>query len=234
MSAALRHVELAARLDDALGRFGSDLVLATSLSAEDLVVHHALDGAAARAGQQPRAFFLDTGRLHEATYRLLDAVQAKLATPIDVYFPDPVGVETLVRAQGLYGFRVSVEQRKACCAARKLQPLGRALAGKRAWLTGLRREQSPTRSALGLEEPDAPRAGVTKLNPIFDWEWPEVLAYLDLHQVPRSALYALGYLSIGCEPCTRAVAEGEDLRAGRWWWESPDHKECGLHQGGAR
>lgn len=222
---------LVAHVDHAVREYGDDLVLATSLSAEDLVVHHALDRAAAHYGKQPRAFFLDTGRLHEVTYRLLDTARARFATPIDVYFPDAIAVETLVRAQGAYGFRESIEARKACCGVRKLQPLERALAGKRAWLTGLRRDQSPTRSGVSPVEPDLARPGVTKLNPLHDWDWDAVLAYLDDHQLPRSPLHTQGYVSIGCEPCTRAIEPGEDPRAGRWWWESAEHKECGLHKG---
>jgi phosphoadenosine phosphosulfate reductase len=145
-----------------------------------------------------------------------------------VYCPDASTVEAYVRDQGINGFYRSVEQRKACCAIRKVEPLKRALAGRGAWITGLRAAQSTTRTALGLREQDA-TFGLVKFNPLAEWSEAEVWAYLRIHNVPYNALHDQFYPSIGCAPCTRAVAVGEDIRAGRWWWEDPALKECGLH-----
>jgi phosphoadenosine phosphosulfate reductase len=196
----------------------------SSLGAEDMVVLDLI-----RSRQLPIAIFtLDTGRLPEATYTLLQQIEARYGRCVTVYFPDPDAVQQLVSAQGINGFYASVAQRKACCAVRKLEPLGRALAGKQAWVTGLRAQQSEARAALAAREQD-PQRGLEKFNPLFDWSEAEVWDYLRRHQVPYNALHDQGYPSIGCAPCTRAVAPGEDLRAGRWWWEDATPKECGLH-----
>jgi phosphoadenosine phosphosulfate reductase len=145
-----------------------------------------------------------------------------------VLFPNGAAVERLVAERGINGFFDSVENRKACCQVRKVEPLARTLAGKRAWITGLRRAQSLTRESLPLQEHDAAN-GLEKFNPLADWKEQEVWAYLRVNGVPYNALHDRGFPSIGCEPCTRAVTPGEDVRAGRWWWEQPGGRECGLH-----
>jgi phosphoadenosine phosphosulfate reductase len=213
----------------AVATHGSRLAVASSLGVEDMVVLDAVARAARELGQAPRAFVLDTGRLHESTLLFLSRVRATYAVTIDVLYPSAEGVERLVREQGPYGFRDSIEARKACCAARKLEPLARALEGASAWMTGLRRAQSPTRAAVEVVEVDAARPTLLKLNPLAHWDDARVWAYVARHGVPVHPLHAEGFPSIGCEPCTRAVAPGEDPRAGRWWWESPEHKEGGLH-----
>ena len=143
-------------------------------------------------------------------------------------------VELLVREKGHFSFRRSIEDRKECCGIRKVEPLRRALAGRAAWVTGLRREQSVTRTAVEVLELDAAHGGIAKLNPLAAWTEAQVWSYAREHGLPVNALHARGYPSIGCAPCTRAIAPGEDARAGRWWWESAEHKECGLHPGGGR
>jgi phosphoadenosine phosphosulfate reductase len=173
-------------------------------------------------------FTLDTGRLPPETYELLHEIEQRYKTKVRVYCPDTAAVEKLVRINGINGFYDSLAQRKDCCGVRKVAPLGRALAGKRAWITGLRREQAESRHALSYEEVDA-RHGIPKFNPLLDWTTADVWAYLRQHGVPYNKLHDRGYPSIGCAPCTRAVAPGEDIRAGRWWWEREGSQECGLH-----
>ncbi len=231
------HVEaLDATVRRAVDTYGSSLRVATSLSVEDVIVLDAVSRATRHVPERPRAFFLDTGRLHEETLRFLERVRERTELAIEVFFPASAGVEALVRAQGVYGFRESVEARRACCAARKLEPLGRALAGASAWMTGLRRAQSPTRAAVDLEERDDAHGGIAKISPLAHWDDAQVWDYAKDRSLPMHPLHGEGYPSIGCEPCTRPVAPGEDPRAGRWWWESSEHKECGLHpvrRGGA-
>lgn len=196
----------------------------TSLGAEDMVVLDLI-----RAHALPIAIFtLDTGRLPEETYALLEQVEARYGHVVQVFFPDAQAVASLVAERGINGFYRSVDNRKACCDVRKMQPLARALAGKRAWVTGLRAGQSEARKAVAASEPDDAR-GLTKFNPLHDWSEAEVWAYLHAHQVPYNALHDRFYPSIGCAPCTRAITPGEDIRAGRWWWEHEGAKECGLH-----
>jgi phosphoadenosine phosphosulfate reductase len=156
-------------------------------------------------------------------------VEDKYGFPLEVYAPDTVLVENLVRAKGPNSFYRSVDDRRECCGIRKLGPLARALAGARAWVTGLRRDQGPTRADVRVVEQDLANGGLIKLNPLAHWTSDRVWAFVREHRVPTHALHAQGYPSIGCAPCTRAVAEGQDPRAGRWWWEDPNHKECGLH-----
>jgi phosphoadenosine phosphosulfate reductase len=213
----------------ALETYGDGLRIACSLGVEDMVVLHEAARAAADVGKVPRVFLLDTGRLHQETYDLLDRARARYDVPIEVYFPDTVRVEELVRRQGANGFYASIDARKECCAVRKLGPLSRALVGARAWVTGLRREQSPTREGVAVVEVDAQSPDRLKLSPLAAWTEAEVWAFAKANDVPTHALHSQGFPSIGCAPCTRAVAPGEDVRAGRWWWESPEHKECGLH-----
>lgn len=203
----------------------SPAVLATSFGAEDMVLLDLL----ARHFRGIEIFTLDTGRLPKETLELMQLVQAKYAIDVKSYAPDAAAVKNYVDSVGLNGFYDSIENRKACCHIRKVEPLVRALAGKAAWLTGLRREQAPSRADLGESEFDATH-GLRKFNPLIDWSNDDVWAYIRTHDVPYNALHDRAYPSIGCEPCTRAVKPGEDARAGRWWWEAKiDQKECGLH-----
>jgi phosphoadenosine phosphosulfate reductase len=199
-------------------------VFSTSFGAEDMVVLDLIR----RLHLPIKAFTLDTGRLPEETYQLMQQVEARYGRCVEVVFPDAAAVQHLVAAQGINGFYDSVERRKACCAVRKIEPLTRALAGTSAWVTGLRAAQSVTRAALSPREWD-PAHLLTKFNPLHDWSEAEVGDYLRAFGVPINALHARGYPSIGCAPCTRAITAGEDIRAGRWWWENADTKECGLH-----
>jgi phosphoadenosine phosphosulfate reductase len=218
---------LIAATSQTLARIAADFspaVFASSLAAEDMV----LTDLILKAGLPIAIFSLDTGRLHPETLAVLDAVKAKYGYEIELYRPRPEAVEAYVAEHGLNAFYDSVEMRRECCRVRKVEPLGRALAGKRAWITGQRRAQSATRSELTIEEVDAAH-GMTKFNPLADWPEQAVWNYLRDHQVPYNALHDQGYPSIGCAPCTRAIEPGEDVRAGRWWWENPDSKECGLH-----
>jgi phosphoadenosine phosphosulfate reductase len=218
-----------------LERFGSGLVVACSFGVEDMVVLDILASLGGPTGEAPgvfpRVIVLDTGRLPEPTYELLDRVRTrypKLA--VDVYFPDATAVERLVREKGAYSFRRSVDDRKECCAIRKLAPLARALGGAEAWVTGLRRAQSTARADTLHFETDTSNGGILKLNPLADWSDDEVWRYVREHEVPYSTLHDEGYPSIGCAPCTRAVLPGEDSRSGRWWWETAgSQRECGLH-----
>jgi phosphoadenosine phosphosulfate reductase len=210
--------------------FGERAAIASSFGVEDVV----LIDLAARHAPRIGIFTLDTGRLPPETYEVIEEVRRRYRAQIVSYFPARAAVEQLEREKGFFSFRRSVEERKECCAIRKLEPLARALAGKSAWLTGLRREQSVTRAGVEVVEIDAAHGGVVKLNPLAAWTEAQVWRYAREHVLPVNALHARGYPSIGCAPCTRAVAPGEDIRAGRWWWESPEHKECGLHLGKGR
>lgn len=199
-------------------------VFTTSLGVEDmvladLIVRHAPKIAIAT---------LDTGRLPAETYELLVRAERHFKRRIEVFFPQAAAVEQYVRYNGINGFFESVTQRKSCCEVRKVEPLSRALAGKRAWITGMRRDQAATRAALSEQAWDEDH-GLTKFNPLIDWSLDDIWAYVRENKVPYNALHDQGYPSIGCAPCTRAVKPGEDVRAGRWWWESPEQKECGLH-----
>jgi phosphoadenosine phosphosulfate reductase len=198
------------------------IVQASSLGAEDQVVSDLI----ARFRLPIAVATLDTGKLHEETLALIDTVEARYGVAVERHRPLEEAVIAFVGRHGDDAMRKSVELRKACCALRKVAPLGRMLAGRTAWVTGLRREQSSDRSAVALEEVDD--AGRAKLNPLADWSWAEVWHYLAIHDVPYNALHDRFYPSIGCAPCTRAIALGEDIRAGRWWWEQ-GAKECGLH-----
>jgi phosphoadenosine phosphosulfate reductase len=200
-------------------------VLASSFGAEDMVLVDLIAQHAPAIG----VFTLDTGRLPEETHALIDRARDRYGIAIDIYFPDAARIASFVRANGVNAFYDSVELRQGCCGIRKTEPLRRALAGKGAWITGLRREQSVTRSELAHEEFDTAH-GIPKFNPLVDWSEDDVWTYLRARNVPYNALHDRGYRSIGCAPCTRAVDPGEDVRAGRWWWENPEHKECGLHR----
>lgn len=197
---------------------------ANSMGAEDMV----LTDLIARYQPDIEMFTLDTGRLPQETYDLMQEVRKRYAVPLKIYFPDAAQVEALVARIGVNGFYDSVENRKECCRVRKVEPLKRALAGKKAWITGMRREQSVTRSELKASFFDAEH-GLQKFNPLLDWTYSEVWEYIKANDVPYNALHDRFYPSIGCAPCTRAITPGEDIRAGRWWWELPESKECGLH-----
>lgn len=198
--------------------------LANSLGAEDMV----LTDLIAKGGLAIENFSLDTGRLPAETYELMARVQQHYGLKLTLYYPQHQNVEAFTRENGINGFYDSVEARKACCHARKVEPLQRALKGKKAWITGMRAQQSATRAELPLQLFDADN-GLEKFNPLADWSEKEVWAYIRLNDVPYNKLHDQFYPSIGCAPCTRPVAIGEDVRAGRWWWESPENKECGLH-----
>ena len=202
----------------------SPTTFACSFGAEDMVLLDAIS----RNAKRIEVFTLDTGRLPEETQTLLEAARDKYPVSIRTYFPDAAEVEAWIQQNGPNAFYKSVAQRKQCCEIRKIAPLHRALARKKSWITGLRREQSQARQTLELEAWDDTN-GLTKINPLVNWTNDEVWAYIKKHDVPYNALHDRGYPSIGCAPCTRAVQPGEDIRAGRWWWESSS-KECGLHQ----
>ena len=207
-----------------MSREFSPSTLASSLSIEDMV----LTDAILRNKIDISIFTLDTGRMHGDTLAVIAAIEAKYGNPIQICRPIFDDVQSYVSEHGRDGFYESVALRKKCCGIRKVEPLRRALSGKKAWLTGLRREQSVTRTELEIQTFDAV-FGLTKFNPLADWSEEEVWEYLRVYEVPYNALYDQGYRSIGCAPCSRPVVAGEDVRAGRWWWEEPDTKECGLH-----
>lgn len=199
-------------------------VFASSLAAEDMV----LTDLILRNNLNIGIFSLETGRLHAETLGMLDAVKNTYGTAITLFKPEAAAVDAYVQQHGLNAFYDSVEMRKECCRIRKVEPLNRALAGNKAWVTGQRRAQAATRTELEVQEEDAAHA-MQKFNPLADWSEEDVWHYIRSNQVPYNPLHDKGYPSIGCEPCTRAIQPGEDVRAGRWWWENPESKECGLH-----
>lgn len=200
------------------------ITFANSYGAEDMVLTDII-----MTEQLPiEIFSLDTGRLPAETYTLMGEVESTYNTKPVVFFPRHDAVEQYVRTNGINAFYESIELRKACCHMRKVEPLQRALAGKQAWVTGMRAEQATTRASLPTREFDAGNQ-LEKFNPLSDWTEKEVWAYIRMFSVPYNQLHDQFYPSIGCAPCTRAVAMGEDIRAGRWWWEDPTSKECGLH-----
>lgn len=200
------------------------IALSSSLSIED----QTLTDIIVRQGGT-RIFTLDTGRLFPETYQLIDKTNLTYGIQLEVFFPDYNEVQRMVQEEGINLFYNSIESRHRCCQVRKLEPLQRAFKGLDAWICGLRREQSVTRQDMQVVEWDAMHQ-LIKVNPLISWTEKQVWDYIKEHQVPYNKLHKQGYPSIGCEPCTRAVKPGEDVRAGRWWWESPDHRECGLHQ----
>jgi phosphoadenosine phosphosulfate reductase len=219
-----RKVEALERLLGRIALEHAPAALASSLSAEDMVI----TDANLRNGLGIGIFTLDTGRLHADTLNVVDAIRARYGYEVQIFRPDPAAVEEYVASFGRDAFYESVDLRKRCCHIRKVEPLERALAGKRAWITGQRREQAATRSGLSVQEHDAAR-GIAKFNPLADWSEAEVWEYIRGRGVPYNALHDQGYRSIGCAPCTRPTVAGEDVRAGRWWWELRDARECGLH-----
>jgi phosphoadenosine phosphosulfate reductase len=211
----------------AVRTYSPRLVFASSFGVEDVAVIDMLS----RLEPPTRIITLDTGRLPEETYEVMERVRERYKVAIESYFPDREAVERLERERGFYSFRRSVDERKYCCRIRKIEPLGRALVGADAWITGLRREQAATRTGVEVVEIDAANGSIAKINPLAFWTEPQVWTYVKEHDVPYNALHDRGYPSIGCAPCTRAIQPGEDVRAGRWWWENPTTKECGLHVG---
>lgn len=196
---------------------------AHSLGAEDMVIGHLIDALGLSIG----AFVLETGRLHPETLALLERLRAEARRPIEVMRPREEAVVQFVAREGLDAMYRSIELRKACCDIRKMEPLERALAGKQAWITGLRREQSGARAEVPLVDRTNPQR--LKYNPLAEWTWGDVWHYIRAHGVPYNPLHDQFFPSIGCAPCTRAISLGEDFRAGRWWWEDEAAKECGLH-----
>jgi phosphoadenosine phosphosulfate reductase len=219
-----QKIEAAQALLLDLGRHYSPVAFANSFGAEDMVLTDLICKHAPDIG----IFTLDTGRLPAETYTLMQETLQRYGQRIVPYFPEHQPVEQYLREHGPNGFYKSVELRKRCCYIRKVEPLKRALQGKKAWITGLRREQAPTRTDLGVKEWDEGN-GLQKFNPLIDWTHQDIWDYIHHFAVPYNALHDQHYPSIGCAPCTRAISVGEDIRAGRWWWETPESKECGLH-----
>jgi phosphoadenosine phosphosulfate reductase len=217
--------ETLALLKKAVSEF-SPVTQASSLGAEDVVITHLINQ---NALNMP-VFVLETGALHRETLALLERTQAHSVAPVKVYRPSSEKVIAFVRTHGQDAMYKSLELRKACCQVRKLEPLAEALKGQRAWVTGLRREQSNNRAEVPLiDRADEATKGQIKLNPLANWSWGDVWHYIDVHQVDYNPLHDQFFPSIGCAPCTRAISLGEEFRAGRWWWEDEAAKECGLH-----
>jgi phosphoadenosine phosphosulfate reductase len=208
-----------------MDQYGDKAGLASSFGVEDMVLIDII----AKLNGPLTIFTLDTGRLHEETYELMDRVRSKYGLKIKTYFPDRDKVENLVREKGFFSFRESVDNRKECCYIRKVEPLNRALGELKAWITGLRRSQGVTRTDIPKVMEDTDHPPLIKINPLAEWSEEQVMNYIIENNVPINILHKRNYPSIGCAPCTRAVEHGEDIRAGRWWWENPEHKECGLH-----
>ena len=208
-----------------LSEFKGKIALSSSLGIEDQVLTHIV----CNIDKTTKIFTLDTGRLFPETYDLIHRTNHKYGIKLSVYFPDAGHVEEMVNAKGINLFFESVENRKLCCNIRKIEPLKRAFTGLEVWICGLRREQSVTRQNMQRIEWDKAN-GLIKLNPLIDWTEQEVQSFIKVHGIPYNPLHDKGFPSIGCQPCTRAVFPGEDIRAGRWWWENPDTKECGLHK----
>ncbi|MFT6470775.1 MAG: phosphoadenosine phosphosulfate reductase [Neptuniibacter pectenicola] len=218
-------IAAAALLSKGLSDYDGSIVFANSLGAEDVVIADLIS----KHCPDIKNFVLDTGRLPEETLKLLADMQGHYSNlQIDVYYPEAADVEGFVAENGINAFYESQDLRKGCCFVRKIKPLKRALADKKAWITGLRREQSVTRDEIQFEEWDEGN-NMYKLNPLADWSEKEVWAYIKANNVPYNELHDKHYPSIGCAPCTRAISMGEDVRSGRWWWENPENRECGLH-----
>lgn len=207
----------------ALGRFSPNIALASSFQ------HAILADMVLKIDPKARIFGIDTGRLPEETYECARAIESRYKTHIEWYFPKHEAVEAMVREKGVYSFKESLANRRECCGIRKVEPLNRALSGLEAWITGIRSDQGVTREEAKMIEVDVAHGGIIKINPLAHWTQEQIWDYVKEHNLPYNRLFDRGYTSIGCEPCTRPVQKGEDPRAGRWWWENPEHKECGLH-----
>jgi phosphoadenosine phosphosulfate reductase len=203
--------------------FDGKVVFSTSLGQEDQVITDAI----ARTRLNIKVFTLDTGRLFQESYELIDRTRSRYKINIETYFPNTEKVQNLITTKGANSFYESVENRKECCFIRKIEPLKRALAGNEIWITGLRGEQSENRSSMAILEWDEGNK-ILKFNPLIHWTYDDVLAYIEKYKVPDNPLHRKGFVSIGCQPCTRAIEPNEHPRAGRWWWEE-SKKECGLH-----
>lgn len=202
-----------------------NVALASSFGAEDVVLIHMLNSI----NPEARIFTLDTGRLNQETYDVMDDLRNKYGVKFEVMFPAQNDVESMVREHGMNLFYRAQANRKLCCGIRKVGPLTRMLSTLEGWITGIRGDQTQNRAGANRFEIDNQFGGILKVNPIIDWSWEQVWDYIRSNKVPHNRLHDRGYPSIGCEPCTRAIKEGEDLRAGRWWWENESDKECGLH-----
>ncbi len=207
-----------------LKEYKQDAALSSSLGAEDQV----LTDMILKVDKDANIFTLDTGRLHPETYDVMDATNLKYGVKLNVFFPLNEKVEELYQKQGINGHFESIQNRKNCCNIRKMEPLRRALKPLKVWITGLRAAQSVTRTSMSVVEYDE-NFEVIKVNPLINWSEEDVWNYIKQNNVPYNKLHDKGFPSIGCAPCTRAIKDGEDIRAGRWWWENPEHKECGLH-----
>ncbi len=216
---------LDARIAYIAGAIDGRVAFSTSLGNEDQAILHAI----ATAGAAVDVFTLDTGRHFPETLETIERSERRYGLRIRVIVPEAHELEALVARDGINGFRLSIEARKACCDVRKVRPLHRALAGATGWMAGLRRGQSNGRQSINFAEFDA-GLGLHKLNPLADWSLDQLQAYIAANGIPINPLHARGYPSVGCQPCTRAIQPGEDLRAGRWWWEKEDGEECGLHK----
>ena len=220
----LGQLSLEEVLKEIATQYGDKAAFSTSLSWEDQVISHHIF-----ANNLPiRVFTLDTGRMFPETYNVLNRTKDRYGKVIEVFFPNNESVEKLVTSKGPLSFYESLENRKECCYIRKVEPLNRALKGVEVWVTGLRAEHSDNRKDLSIVEKDEQR-NIIKVNPLLNWSFEEVKAEISKHNIPYNILHDKGFVSIGCQPCTRAIKEGEDFRAGRWWWEDTSKKECGLH-----
>ncbi len=208
-----------------INHFKDNVAFSTSLGPEDQVITYMIS----KIDQSTKIFTLDTGRLFPETYDLIDTTAKKYNINIKVYFPDATDVEKMVQEKGINLFYDNIENRKLCCHIRKIKPLERAIKGLEGWITGLRREQAVTRKNLQTVEWDD-NNNLLKINPLISWTEKQVWEYIKNHNIPVNSLHKKGFTSIGCQPCTRAIQPGEDVRAGRWWWENPETKECGLHK----
>ena len=225
LNAALENAGANEALALVIKEFGDKVVFASSLGAEDQVITEMIAGI----DKGVKIFTLDTGRLFPETYETLERTTSRYGMAIEVFFPNAGHIEGMVRSRGINLFYETVENRKMCCHIRKIEPLTRAFVGKEAWICGLRREQSVTRQDMKMVEWDE-QNNLVKINPLIDWTETQVWDYIKEKNIPYNKLHDQGFPSIGCQPCTRAIKSGEDVRAGRWWWESPQNKECGLHK----
>jgi phosphoadenosine phosphosulfate reductase len=209
----------------AIDTYGLGIGLASSFGAEDVVLVDLIS----KINKKTKIITLDTGRLDQETYDIIDVIRKRYDIHIEIYFPERSDVEQMVRTKGLNLMYDSIDNRKLCCEVRKVRPLDRALSNLDAWITGLRRDQTSTRLNIKKIEIDDLHGNIVKVNPLADWNTDMVWDYIKRNNIPYNKLHDLGYPSIGCEPCTRAVKPGDDQRSGRWWWENTMHKECGLH-----
>ncbi|TVQ88373.1 MAG: phosphoadenylyl-sulfate reductase [Bacteroidetes bacterium] len=217
-SSAVEILEFAAQ------EFRGKIRFASSMGVEDQVITHMI----ASEKVPIEIFTLDTGRMFYETYELIEKSEARYNIQVKIYFPDASEIEEMVNARGINLFYKSIENRKMCCGIRKIKPLQRALKEMEAWVTGLRREQSPTRNNMQVVEWDEANQ-LIKINPLLEWNEQQTWDFINEHKIPYNTLHDKGFPSIGCQPCTRAIQPGEDIRSGRWWWENPETKECGLH-----